>query len=287
MSFEKRWAAIPASAFTANGGTIAAGNAGLVTIASTIGYHEKQQVLITAMGKASLELEVKAVISSTQMYVGSQGAITGRYDLSGFTIIANAQIQAPLQPRPSIPDKEYARAVYEEAPATAIRSILVDDLGDKYNTANPLPVAFDGTVQIGDVSIIGNGNTMGVNSDGSINVNIVTSSDTPGLNIQYAEVDSVVAGVQTTILTFVASSGGFRVFKVDVSGENVAVYTLVLNSSTIALRRTYWGIFNSTFIFDNLTNGLVLNSGDTLTVSVIHERPNSADFEATLYGLAL
>lgn len=141
MAFEKRWAAIPPTSFTADGGTKAAGTAGLVTVASTIPYHEKQEVVINASGQPSVTgIEVKAVISSTQMYVGPKGNIGARSDLTNYTVANAALIFANMQDRPSIPLNDVNRAIFEEAPASAARAILVDDIGDKYNEDNPLPV---------------------------------------------------------------------------------------------------------------------------------------------------
>lgn len=145
MAIEKKWEAIPARAFTANGGGTPA-NKGLVTLASTIDFRVKQQIVITAIGLDSLELEVKRIESENTMYVGVPGGIDLRADLTAFTVSAGSQIFALAQPRPSIPDKEYQRAMFEEEPVVAQRSILVDDFGDKYNKDNRFPVDAEVTV---------------------------------------------------------------------------------------------------------------------------------------------
>jgi hypothetical protein len=142
MAIEKSWEAIPSRVFTSDGGTAPA-NAGLVTLATTIDFRVKQQVVVTANALLSLELEVKQVISDTQMYVGSPGNIANRQDLTGYTVAANAAIFAVQQPRPSIPEKEYSRAEFEEEPVVAKRSFLVDDYGNPYNSENPFPVTQD------------------------------------------------------------------------------------------------------------------------------------------------
>jgi hypothetical protein len=139
MALEKRWEAIPSRAFVADGG-INPANPGQITLATTIDFRVKQQVILTANSELSLELEVKEITSDTVMYVGAPGSIANRTDLTGFTVAASAQIFALEQVRPQIPEKEYNRAMFEEEPINAQRSILVDDFGNKYNSENPLPV---------------------------------------------------------------------------------------------------------------------------------------------------
>jgi hypothetical protein len=140
---EKWWDAIAPRFFAANGGTTSAGNSGLITLSSTIDYRVKQQVIVLATGQLSLELEVKQVDSETTMWVGPPGNINLRQDLTNYTTANSAQIFANTQPRPAIPEKDYQRAMFEEDPVNARRSILVDDFGDKYNSSNPFPVTSD------------------------------------------------------------------------------------------------------------------------------------------------
>jgi hypothetical protein len=52
---------------------------------------------------------------------------------------------------------------------------MVDDCGDTINAGNPFPVSIDSEITIGDVSIVEGGNTMAVNPDGSINIDISKS----------------------------------------------------------------------------------------------------------------
>jgi len=136
MAIEKRWAAIAPIAFSADGTTD-----GVVTLPTTKHIHTKQKVYIQATAQAVLLLEVKTVLSATQLVVGpinqNLSTIT---DISAYTVAAAAFLYAPEQPRPAIPLQEIERAVFEEEPVVAIRSYLVDDDGDSYDTGNPLPV---------------------------------------------------------------------------------------------------------------------------------------------------
>ena len=59
------------------------------------------------------------------------------------------------------------------APVSADRVVPVDPHGNFYNGNNPLPVAFDGTISIGDVTVVGtapNHYPLEPNSDGSLNI---------------------------------------------------------------------------------------------------------------------
>lgn len=282
MALEKRLYAIPAQLFTANGTTD-----GLITLASgACRFKVKQEVFLSANTLPNLDcIEVKRVISDTQLYVGPKGGnIDARIDISAYTTALTARISANEQKRPSIPNEEIVRAVYEEEPTVATRVVMVDKCGDKYGPDNPLPIAFDGTIQVGNVTIQDDdGDELAVNNDGSINVNIVNSAVDEGLVILHNEIFSVAASVETTVLTYSVITPTSRVFKIDVSGDNVALFRVKVNGSTIHDKRTYWGNgFNESFAFEQFDNGLKLLLGDVLTVTVIHNRPMLGSFEATV-----
>ena len=169
---EKRWPVVAPQAFTADGT-----DNGLVTIADTTMFKVKQKIYIAATSLPSLHLEVKDVLDLHHLIVGPQhGSILLSTDISAYTVALGGNIYCPIeQKRPPINSDEYMRAVYDEEPTVALRSVLVDELGDRISSVNPLPVAIDGTISIGDVSIVEGGNTMAVNPDGSINVDISKS----------------------------------------------------------------------------------------------------------------
>jgi hypothetical protein len=296
---EKRFYAVPPQPFTADG-TVN----GVVTIAGNACFlfKVKQKVILTATGLPNLLLEIKEIDGNDNIQVGpiagtlnvnnnpniqSQNTgISARTNISAYTVGLNAAIFADEQKRPSIDNIEIVRAVYSEEPTCAQRGILVDDCGDTYNATNPFPVAFDGTVTIGDVSIVEGGNTMVVNPDGSINVNIETSISTPSLLLFHNDISSVASGVETTIITVTAPVGGLRIQKIDASGENVALYRVYVNGIEIYDKRSWWTAFNVGFKFENFDNGYLLTSGQILTVTCYHTRPYTADFEATVLALA-
>jgi hypothetical protein len=291
---EKRFYAVPPQAFTANGTTN-----GVITIAANacILFKVKQKVFLRANTLPDLELEIKEIDSEENIQVGpfaqklgvpgQNTGITARTDISAYTLALGAVIFANEQKRPAIDNIEIVRATYQEEPTCAVRSIMVDDCGNTVNAENPLPVAFDGTISIGAVSIVEGGNTMDVNTDGSINVNIVNSvpASTPGLTILTNEISSVAAGVETTIIAITAPVDGYRVQKIEVSGDDIALFKVYANGVPILYKRSWWGNFNETFNFEMFTNGLLLTSGQTLRVTCLHMSPYLGTFEATVMTL--
>lgn len=148
MAFEKRWGSIPPRLFVSNG--LANGQ---IELADTTLFKVKQKVAIIANGEPNLELEVKAVISDTVLFVGPYGNINSRTNLSAYTIAKNAAILADEQPRSGITADEIRRAKFDEEPTNAERSVLVDEYGRYYTDTNPLPI--DGTISIEDGGTVG------------------------------------------------------------------------------------------------------------------------------------
>lgn len=120
-------------------------------------------------------------------------------------------------------------------------------------------------------------NFLAVNPDGSLNVNVVTTS-TGTYKVIYEEIDNLVSGITEVLIDFnplIAT----RLLSIDVSGTNIATYEILKNSDLINKKRTYFGAeLNAGFNFD----GLILNNGDNLQISVVHNRPDDGDFNATL-----
>jgi hypothetical protein len=312
VALEKRLEAIPPQSFTADG-TIN----GLITVADATEYKVKQQVFLSASTLPDLDqIEIRRVINAghgvnaTQLYVGPKGgSIDARTDVSAYTVALGAAITANEQNRPSIPNESINRAVYEEEPTVALRVFPVDEMGNDYNADNPFPVAavFDGDVKVGDIRItacdndpkvgdvhssvriggIDCANEMDVNPDGSINVNIINSTGLPGLIVTHNEITSVPASVETIIVTVTAPAGGYRVEKVEVSGENVALFRVYVGVTVISDKRSWWTNFNQTFDFENFPNGLILTSGQVLKVTCFHTRPYLGNFESTVLALAI
>ncbi len=177
MAYEKTLAAVPPQAFTADGTQF-----GVITIANTAGFKVKSEVVLNATGLPPLSLQIKRVLSPTQFIVGPNGAISPNNfkNISAYTVALGATVQAQEQNKINIPEIDHYKAIYEADPTVADRVVNVDQYGQFYGSANPLPVSFDGTISIGEVSIVQGGNTMTVNPNGSINTEttIVDGSNT-------------------------------------------------------------------------------------------------------------
>lgn len=146
-----------------------------------------------------------------------------------------------------------------------------------------------------------------VNSDGSINTRIfdsagasvllgqktaaqslpvVLASDTPGFSViesgtfsnVYGEVLSIPMNMLTTVTTYTATQD-VRVRLAEVSGTNIAEWTVNVNSSIVNKKRTFFGNLNETFQFDK---GYPLVLGDVVEVQVTHSRPSVGDFNSSL-----
>lgn len=228
---EKRWPEVPPQAFTADGT-----DNGLVTLADTTMFKVKEKVYIAGSALPTIHLEVKDVISLTMLVVGPQrGSILMTTDVSAYTVAAGSNIYTTEpQQRPAINSDEYMRAVYDEEPTVALRSVLVDELGDRISSNNPLPVAIDGTITIGDVSIVEGGNTMGVNPDGSINVDI-----TKGIGLFTLPYDSIEATYpSTTVENYQSYVGGLSGTPVQLV---VVTYTDITKNFIFTVVRTPTG----------------------------------------------
>lgn len=151
-------------------------------------------------------------------------------------------------------------------------------------TGNLLKVNSDGSIDVnnpisaafGDSIIVSDGtNDLNINPDGSLNVQFAQPTTTS----QYNEVSSVANSVLTTIISYTAT-GTQQLTQIDVSGTNIATYSLTINSTVKDKRRTYFGSgLNAVFDY---ASGLTLTTGDIVTVNVIHERPSPGDFNARL-----
>jgi len=112
------------------------------------------------------------------------------------------------------------------------------------------------------------------------------AANTPRLSVnQYNEVLAVVSGITTTIVTYTVPVGKTNALeRISVSGENIALYTVLINGTPIDAQRTYFGgELNAQFEFMSTGNfGVLLNAGDIVSVTVLHMRPSSANFEGRI-----
>jgi hypothetical protein len=108
--------------------------------------------------------------------------------------------------------------------------------------------------------------------DNSLRVNPLVSGSATG----------VLAGVQTTIVTFTGINPQTAITQITVSGTDYAKFQLYKNATLIDTRR---GGPDRTIVFE-FSNPLSLLVGEPLDVKVTHGNTGvSADFESTIYGV--
>jgi hypothetical protein len=124
MAFEKRWPPISTRLLIADGTAF-----GQLQISDAFLLKSKQVIILKSNTQDTLKLEVKRVLGPTTFLVGNIGEnIDARSDVSAYLVADGASIENtdPNQSRPKIGIEDFARAVYDEEPTVAIRSVLVD-----------------------------------------------------------------------------------------------------------------------------------------------------------------
>lgn len=303
MAIERLWEEIPARAFTADGQAN-----GIVTLESTIQFRVKQKIKLTAIGKETLQLQVKRVISTTQMILGpDDNQINSRVNLSSYTLGLTPMVSAPEQNKTSIPDKDQAYMTLEREPVNARRVFVVDDFGNPIGTTpeNPLHTQLsDGSINIGTVNAqievqlthrdndpeagdiadsvrIGDGvDELEINPDGSINTVVIFGRSF--INV-FNEISNIPKDTPSTIATYTVIEPQTQLHKVTVSGENIAKYTVKINNQSIDSSYTYFGgDLNTEFDFTVFNAGYELQENDIITIEVEHKRPNVGNFNARI-----
>lgn len=138
---EKRFVAVPPQTFMADGTAN-----GVIKVIYSGFFKVKQQIIIRSNAQQpTTDLEIKRIIDVNTIEVGPKGKIDARADLSLFTVADGAIIFANEQHRPSVPQEEVIRAVYEEEPVVAYRVIGVDQQGNTVNWSEDglVPSEFD------------------------------------------------------------------------------------------------------------------------------------------------
>jgi hypothetical protein len=290
MAFERKWAAVPPQAFTANGNQF-----GFLTVADVAGFKVKQSAYLVNTAGATLAVQIKKIISPTTIVVGLIDNKLSSWiplDISSWTVASGAAIGAEEQDKNNIPEVDHYKAVYEADPTVADRVVLVDQYGNIYSDANPLPATFTGTISIGEIIVKGtNGNTIEPNPDGSINV-IVEPIPAPNTQVVsvYNEIVAVPAGTTIQIVSYTVPPGDTAVFqRAAVSGENIARYDLYINGVIQDTVRTMFG-GDLTQVFDFTSgndSGYPLAANETISIKVLHNRPYTGNFNARLQVLVI
>ena len=98
---------------------------------------------------------------------------------------------------------------------------------------------------------------------------------------EYNTVSSVAASSVTNVITYTVPVGfNFYFSRAQVSGNNKAVFEVLIDGQVEAKKRTYFTHYNESFAFDLLK----LSAGQVIIVRVTHNRPMVGDFEARIVG---
>lgn len=313
MAFEKRLAELQPRNITADGtadGQLQIDDAFLLKV--------KQIIYLRSNTLPSLKLEVKRVVDPVTFYVGPVGgSIDARTDVSTYLMADQARVFNTDRKdlgRPSIDTDDFLRAVYDEEPVVAIRTVLVDR-GGRYVGSDPDAPFYvqltDGSVNIGTVHAqlemflshrdndpdagdvhsslrVGDGvEELQINPDGSINVSPTPISPSVRIESAYNEITAVPTSTPTLLVSYTAPMGKVSFLqKIFVSGENVATYKIKLNGTAIETIRTYFGgPLNASADFSDSIRGRLLVVGDVVTVFVEHQRPFVADFNGRIQSI--
>jgi hypothetical protein len=304
---EQKWPAVPPTLFTSDGSPY-----GIISVVTAKGLKVKQEVAIVATGQPNITLRVVRVMSPTQIKVGALNPPQGQWfqgvDVSAYTVAAGAYLYAGEQTKNTIKTDDMDKATYDQEPTVAWRSVLVDQFGDYYETANPLPVMFSGTITttirritdksgdgtpdgLPDAIQIGDGtNRLKINPDGSITVVVEGSGSPQVVKSFYNEISAVASGVQTQIVSYTVPGGKTAYLeRIDSSGENVARYDVFINAAPFDTQRTYFGgDFNALFEYTTgMPIGYLLSAGDVVSLKVLHARPFVGKFEGRIQVLEI
>lgn len=144
------------------------------------------------------------------------------------------------------------------------------------------------SVSIGDGTTLYTGTTVG--SDHGLDVNIIGGTVTANIQTagqifnNYNEILSVANGVTTNIVSYTSGAGTTNYLqKVSFSGTNIAAYELLVNGVVIVKKYTYFsGPLNDEMVFNDSLKGLLIPTGQIVTVRVTHNRPDVGNFNARI-----
>lgn len=259
MAYEKLWKLIGPKSFTSDGG-----NDGRVTIADTVHFKVKQLVILKSSSVFQETYQVNRVESSTVLYLGPiNSRIEARSDLSLFTILDGATIEAIVQPRSKVPEQEVERITYEEEPTVARRVVLVDPYGDFYTLDSPLPV--DATINV---------DSLDISLDAKTGDNIAISGH-PNSIFSEAASTLTLPGYQQ-VFSYTSVNANTKIAAIVSSISTTANAVVKLNGTIIKKFRTSPAERQASFIF---YEHRPLPLGAVITVEVQPDRMLNAPFD--------
>lgn len=293
MAIERKWVSVGPVLLTQNGSSD-----GVLTLTSTAGFKVKQQVILSSNTQPQLKLEVKRVISRTQLIVGERldtGSLTNKADVSSYLVADLANLYAVEQPKSKLKPDDIWQAIYDQEPAVALRNVLVDQFGDYYTVDNPMPVQLsNGSINIGTVNAelevqlshqddvpdvgdvadsvrIGDGtDELEINDDGSINVKDAGLSGNPIIHKEYGTISDTT---ETTVATVAITNNNSKIAKFVGNANTLGLWKLyknsISNANTILAYRTSEQHRTAALKFEQPD---LLSSGDTVIVTFKADR---------------
>lgn len=177
-------------------------------------------------------------------------------------------------PKSLLSSGQIAQKVYDE-----VNDRIRVDAQYTANIEGDLEIALSATED--SVAISDGNDTLAVNSDGSINVTVLNTTEQPSNVVSFFDTATAVAsGIETSIISYTAPIGKVtKLTRLEFGGENIAVYNLYLNNSIINRRRTFFG---NALSLDMVFSGLPLQEEDSVILKVLHNRPGTGNFEARI-----
>lgn len=124
--------------------------------------------------------------------------------------------------------------------------------------------------------------------EGPIDVIVVDPDISGPYTVQniFSQALAVAGGSTQTVVSYTVPSG-YKSFLVraQFGGQNIATYSLLKNSATFDMRRTYYGggLSQSLEYTCPPRAGYQLNAGDTIAIQVNNFESSVADFEGSIY----
>lgn len=210
-------------------------------------------------------------------------------DLSILKESDNSFIKQPTQPRVLIGKEDAGRYSYQESPANAVRTVLIDPIGDFIDIENPLPVTFSETGM--KTSIVGYDlthsriNELIVNDDGTLNVTAYIQEGTPVPEklVNIFNEKTLLELSEDFIGTYRTPVGKISLLlEITCYGGNIADFIVEYDSQIISKANTYYTNFNTTFNFrgegSKNSRGLVLESNKWLKIKANNWKSQGANF---------
>ncbi len=104
---------------------------------------------------------------------------------------------------------------------------------------------------------------------------------------QFNDITNVASGSEAEIVSYtVPPATQFYLNFCQFSGENIAKYSVYIDSILIGTSRTYFGSSLSDHLDFQTDSGsaMIITSGKNISLTVIHNRPTTADFEGRIFG---